>query len=47
MLATAEQAVKSNLLFQDMPDSALDIIIDSMHSVNVPAGTDIIRQVPV
>ncbi len=28
-----------------MPQAALDIIIDSMHMITVPAGTDIIRQV--
>lgn len=42
---TAARAIKDNLLFQDLPPSALDIIIDTMHATNVPAGTDIIRQV--
>ncbi|KAF5835635.1 putative cGMP-dependent protein kinase [Dunaliella salina] len=37
-------AVRDNLLFQDLPPAALDIIIDSMHPVTVPAGVDIIRQ---
>lgn len=31
-------------MFQDLPQAALEIIIDSMHAVSVPAGTDIIRQ---
>ncbi|KXZ43473.1 hypothetical protein GPECTOR_89g493 [Gonium pectorale] len=37
-------AIKDNLLFQDLPQAALEVIIDSMHSVEVAAGTDIIRQ---
>ncbi|EFJ48665.1 hypothetical protein VOLCADRAFT_31307, partial [Volvox carteri f. nagariensis] len=38
------KAIDENMLFQDMPSAALEVIIDSMHSVEVPAGTDIIRQ---
>ncbi|PNW85942.1 hypothetical protein CHLRE_03g199050v5 [Chlamydomonas reinhardtii] len=37
-------AIRDNLLFQDMPAAALEVIIDSMYSVEVAAGTDIIRQ---
>ncbi|GLI69549.1 hypothetical protein VaNZ11_014092 [Volvox africanus] len=38
------KAIDDNMLFQDMPPAALEVIIDSMHSVDVEAGTDIIRQ---
>lgn len=41
----AADVIRDNLLFQDLPAAALEIIIDSMHSVNVAPGTDIIRQV--
>ncbi|GLC68711.1 cGMP-dependent protein kinase [Pleodorina starrii] len=38
------KAIADNLLFQDLPRAALEVIIDSMHSMEVAAGTDIIRQ---
>ena len=41
----AGAAIKDNLLFQDLPAAALEVIIDSMHPAEVPPGTDIIRQV--
>lgn len=43
--AVTAAAIRDNLLFADMPPAALEIIVDAMHSVSVPAGTDIIRQV--
>jgi hypothetical protein len=38
-------AIKDNLLFQDMPQEAVTLIIDSMKSVTLPADMDIITQV--
>ncbi|KAG2497546.1 hypothetical protein HYH03_004293 [Edaphochlamys debaryana] len=37
-------AIADNLLFQDLPQAALEVIIDSMYEVEVAPGTDIIRQ---
>ncbi|KAG1665295.1 hypothetical protein FOA52_015872 [Chlamydomonas sp. UWO 241] len=37
-------ALRMNKLFQDLPDSALDVIAGSMASVTVAAGTNIIKQ---
>ena len=38
-------AIKDNLLFQEVPMAALELVIDSMASITVPADTDIIKQV--
>ena len=43
--ALSGDAIKDNLLFQEVPMAALELVIDSMASITVPADTDIIKQV--
>lgn len=41
----AGAAIKDNLLCQDLPPAALEVIINSMTSMSFKAGADIIQQV--
>lgn len=40
----AGAAIKDNLLCQDLPPAALEVIINSMTSMSFKAGADIIQQ---